>query len=133
MSLISRRALLAACAATVVGPPGPAPAQHLTHGDPSAQSDIPGFDRYSFRFDGRGRDVYVQGDGAPVLLLHELPGLSWPTILLAQRLVDRGFRVHMPLLFGAVGQRSGVRGYFQSCFGSQFDCSDPDGRSRVLE
>src|SRR5687767_8006549 len=39
----------------------------------------------------------------------------------------------MPLLFGAVGQRSGVRGYFQSCFGSQFDCSDPDGRSRVLE
>jgi dienelactone hydrolase len=128
---LSRRSFLAAAAGTAALPAAAA-AQHAHDSDPRVR-ELPGFVGEDFKADGHTRRVFVQGQGAPVLLLHELPGLSWPAILLAQRLVDLGFRVHMPLLFGGAGQRSGFKGYFQSCFGSQFDCSDPAGTSRILE
>ena len=130
---IPRRAVLAGLVATAATPIRVYATQHANHGDASERADIPGFHRYRLRAEGENRPVYVQGQGRPVIVLHELPGMSWPTILFAQRLADRGFRVHMPLLFGGVGQRNGLFGSLQSCFGPQFDCSDPDGTSQIIQ
>jgi dienelactone hydrolase len=126
--VMTRRRLLA-----MIGAAAAAPACAASHRHPEQveQPAIPGFRQELFTADGHTRAVFMQGTGPSVLLLHELPGFSWAAILLAQRLVERGFRVYFPLLFGGVGQRS-WRGYLQACPGGQFDCSDPDGDSRVI-
>jgi dienelactone hydrolase len=107
---------------------------HLgAHGSGDGRPVLPGFTEETFRHSGTTRHVYVQGEGPSVLLLHELGGMSWPTVLLAQRVADRGFRVYLPRLFGGVGQRSGFKGVLQSCFGPDWDCSNPNGTSRILD
>lgn len=67
-----------------------------------------------FEFDGRlnssgskrtKRQVYFSGDGPPLLLMHELPGLSSDTFELADKYVAAGFQVYLPLLTGKVGDR----------------------------
>jgi len=49
------------------------------------------------------RDVYWKGNGPPLLIMHELPGLSVETFNLGQKYVEEGFRVYLPLLTGKVG------------------------------
>lgn len=44
--------------------------------------------------------VYVKGTGKGVVLMHELPGLTPECLEFADCLIDAGFRVYMPLLFG---------------------------------
>ncbi len=43
---------------------------------------------------------HSQNQGPPVLLMHELPGLTKKCRLLADRLSTAGFRVYLPLFFG---------------------------------
>jgi dienelactone hydrolase len=131
MTAIGRRQLLLApFALHLIG--RQARAQHGGHRAGQGRPDISGFATEQFTEGGKTRRVFVVGEGQPVLLMHELPGMSWATMLLAQRLADRGFRVYMPLLFGGVGQSNGFKGYLQSCFGAGWNCSDPHGASRVL-
>jgi dienelactone hydrolase len=61
-----------------------------------------GYIRERFESVGIAHHVYRGGDGPPVLLLHELPSISWRTIRLADHLRERGFRVVMPALVGGV-------------------------------
>ncbi len=49
-------------------------------------------------------DVYVGGEGPPIMILQELPGIGPETLALAQRLNDSGFRVYLPHLFGTFGK-----------------------------
>src|SRR5437870_3529392 len=59
--------------------------------------------RGSFTAGGITHDVYRGGNRGPVvLLLHEMPSLSWRTIRLANRIRDRGNRVVMPILIGGI-------------------------------
>ena len=51
-------------------------------------------------------DIYRRGAGAPVLLLQELPGIGQETLSLADELVNAGFEVVMPHLFGSLGETS---------------------------
>jgi len=68
------------------------------------------YSTYQFAHDGTDRAIYHQGAGPGVIILHELGGLNPETIEFADRLVDRGFCVHLPLLFGKAGQTmSGLR------------------------
>jgi dienelactone hydrolase len=132
MTTMSRRQLFLAATA-VVASRNHVAAQHPgAHGNVRGRPAISGFATETFRHSGRARQVYIAGEGMPVLLLHELPGMSWATVLLAQRLADRGFRVYVPRLFGGVGQSNGFKGTLQSCFGPDWDCSDPNGTSRIL-
>lgn len=62
-----------------------------------------GFERSPFSFHGTTRDVYRLGEGPPVILLSELPGITPQTLDLAQRIVRAGYRVVMPQLFGRPG------------------------------
>ena len=51
-------------------------------------------------------DIYRRGSGAPVVLLQELPGIGQETLSLADELVNAGFEVVMPHLFGPLGKTS---------------------------
>jgi len=61
-------------------------------------------------------EVYVKGeDGPPLILLHELPGLSQQTFALGDYFYHQGFRVVMPLLFGTMGMANTLRAGLQIC------------------
>ncbi len=51
-------------------------------------------------------DVYQRGYGKQVVLIQELPGIGQETLHLADRLVDAGFRVTLPHIFGPLGKTS---------------------------
>jgi len=62
---------------------------------------IPGFEKTKFEFEGRKHRYYRGGKtGPPVVVLHESPGMHPAVIAFARRLVDEGYRVYMPSLFG---------------------------------
>lgn len=49
-------------------------------------------------------DVYTRGEGPSVIIIQELPGIGQSTLRLADKLVDAGFEVVMPHLFGPIGK-----------------------------
>lgn len=51
-------------------------------------------------------DVYTKGEGPVVLIIQELPGIGTETVRLADKLVDAGFRVVLPHIFGPLGKLS---------------------------
>lgn len=51
-------------------------------------------------------DVYSRGEGAPVVLIQEMPGIDQATLRLADKFVEKGFKVVMPHLFGVIGKTS---------------------------
>src|SRR5262245_26488110 len=70
---------------------------------------------------------------APVILLHELPGLTPADLALARCLAQSGgLCVYVPVLFGEPGQDNTFLGYFQSCATSAFECSKLSTTSDVL-
>lgn len=74
---------------------------------------IKGFEKSQFSsdaMDGKpaAYDVYTKGEGPVVVVIQELPGIGMETIRLADRLVDAGFRVVLPHLFGPLGRLSFV-------------------------
>jgi len=70
------------------------------------------FDRkFAFSADYAGghkatHDVYVKGDGPPILILQELPGLGPETLGLIDRLAGEGFRVYALHFLGRFGTTS---------------------------
>lgn len=79
--------------------------------------------------------VLHTGDAAnaPVVLLHELPGLTPADLALAQDLAAHGFHVYVPILFGEPAQDNWLSGYLDSCATSDFECSKLSVSSPVLE
>lgn len=71
---------------------------------------IDGFSERAFTapIDARefSRPVFEAGDGPPVIVIQELPGIGPQTIALAERLRDAGFRAVLPHLFGRLGETS---------------------------
>lgn len=73
------------------------------------------FSRFDFSHDGRSRHVYRKGDGPPVIVIHEMPGITPEVARFARRVADRGFTVFMPSLFGRDGAKAS-RGAFLAAF-----------------
>jgi dienelactone hydrolase len=65
---------------------------------------LPGFEQSTFAYGGRTHDVYRAGSGPAVVVIHELPGIHPGTIEFAQRLVQLGYTVYLPSLFGKAGE-----------------------------
>ena len=65
---------------------------------------LPGFTESTFTHDGWARHVYAAGSGPAVIVIHEVPGLHPQVAAFAQRVVDAGFSVRMPSLFGIPGR-----------------------------
>jgi dienelactone hydrolase len=75
---------------------------------------VPGFTLTSFAHEGREHDVYWAGTGPAVIVIHELPGLHRGVTAFGQRLVDAGFTVYLPSLFGRPGEPYGGRELLRS-------------------
>jgi dienelactone hydrolase len=81
-----------------------------------AEGDIEPGTPPSRTYDGRKFRIYTAGSsGPPIVLLHELPGLWQCDINLAQRLADKGFKVHVPLFFGSKGESNTTKFLFREC------------------
>jgi dienelactone hydrolase len=74
------------------------------HDSGTTLNDLKEFERRDNGFTAFGKKhrLYVKGEKTlpPVLVLHELPGLTKYDIDFAYRLSEQGFRVYLPLLFG---------------------------------
>ena len=96
------------------------------------QASADGFDEFDFTdAAGATRRVLRCGSGVGVLLMHELPGLSPSCLRLATRIADAGFAVHLPLLFGAVGERALLRNMLRLCVSREFALLARNGSSPV--
>jgi len=62
------------------------------------------FERTTFTALDVTRDVYRAGEGPGVLIMHEIPGITPEVAGFARRVVDAGFSVAMPDMFGTVGK-----------------------------
>ena len=49
-------------------------------------------------------EMYRRGTGPAVIIVHEIPGITPAVVSFAERVVERGFTVVMPLLVGTVGK-----------------------------
>jgi len=85
---------------------------------------VPGFDLQKLTLQGVARDVYRAGGGPAVIVMAEMPGITPAVAGFAQRLVDAGYSVFMPLLFGEPMRRPErghtVRVILRACISREF-------------
>ncbi|MET0452145.1 MAG: dienelactone hydrolase family protein [Mycobacterium sp.] len=65
-----------------------------------SEADLAGWSAEPFTAAGFTHDVYRKGDGPGVVLIPEMPGLHPGVLALGNHLVDNGFTVAAPSLFG---------------------------------
>lgn len=94
-----------------------------------------GLARTSTTYDGVTRDVYRGGDGPAVIVMHEIPGLHPGVVAFGRRVIDAGFTVFMPSLFGEPGRpMSGaytLRGIARACVAREFATWATDATSPI--
>lgn len=64
------------------------------------------FGSFEFAHAGRRRTVFRTGEGPAVIIMHEVPGISAEVLRFARKVVDAGFTVFLPHLFGVVGAKT---------------------------
>jgi dienelactone hydrolase len=99
-------------------------------------SDLAGFTESSFTHDGISRSVYAGGRGPAVVIIHEIPGLHPGVVEFAQRVVDAGFSVRMPSLFGTPGRvvsaGYAMRTLVEACVAREFTTFALDRTSPIV-
>jgi dienelactone hydrolase len=65
---------------------------------------IAGWDQSSFTHEGVTHSTWRRGSGPVAIVVHEIPGVTPNVIEFAERVVNEGFTVVMPLLVGEVGR-----------------------------
>ena len=65
---------------------------------------LEGFTATTFTHDGDSKTVYRAGAGPGIVVMTEMPGISPSVAAFGRRLVDEGFTVAMPVLFGTPGR-----------------------------
>lgn len=68
------------------------------------EADLTGWSATPFTGGGYTHDVYRRGEGPGVVLIPEMPGLHPGVLALGNHLVDNGFTVAAPSLFGTPGK-----------------------------
>ncbi len=96
---------------------------------------LDGWTSERFAFDGMEHVVYRRGTGPGVIVMHEIPGITPPVARFAQRVVDAGFTVAMPSMFGEVG-RPKTAGYTvaqvaRACVSREFSVLASHGSSPI--
>ena len=85
---------------------------------------LDGFTETQFTDDGETRTVYRAGSGPGVVVMSEMPGITPNVVAFAQRLVDAGFTVAMPYMFGEAGREVSVpyvlKSMMQGCVSREF-------------
>lgn len=72
-------------------------------GDAAPEADLTGWTAAPFTAAGYTYDVYRKGEGPGVVLIPEMPGLHPGVLALGNHLVDNGFTVASPSLYGTPG------------------------------
>jgi len=98
---------------------------------------LDGFAATEFTHGGSTRTVYRAGSGPGVVVMSEMPGITPNVAAFAQRVVDAGFTVAMPVLFGTPG-RAISAGYTlgsmrQGCVSKEFTTWALNRTSPVIE
>jgi dienelactone hydrolase len=70
---------------------------------PGPEADLTGWTASPFTAAGYTHDVYRKGEGPGVVLIPEMPGIHPGVLALGNHLVDNGFTVACPSLFGTPG------------------------------
>jgi dienelactone hydrolase len=79
-------------------------------------------------------DVYERGEGPPVVIIQELPGIGPQTLQLADHFVDQGFRAVLPHLFGPLGKVSMLGNMVRVfCMRREFQLFEKNHRSAVVD
>ena len=97
---------------------------------------IEGYTEESFAYEQQARTVFRSSvAGPPVLLMHELPGLTTETVQFADWLGAQGFHVVMPLLFGYALQDAtiGTLATPLLCIRREFNCLRSGTASPITE
>src|SRR5882757_3331981 len=68
------------------------------------EADLTGWVKEAFTAAGFTYDVYRKGEGPGVVLIPEIPGIHPGVLALGNHLVDNGFTVAAPSLFGDPGR-----------------------------
>ena len=80
--------------------------------------------RGSHTADGATHDTYRKGSGPGVVVVHEIPGITREVVRFADEVVDAGFTVVLPHLFGTPeapeGVVTGARAMAQVCISKEF-------------
>jgi dienelactone hydrolase len=97
---------------------------------------LSGFTESTFTYDGLDRQVFRAGTGPAVIVIHEVPGITPEVAGFAQRVVDRGFSVRMPSLFGTPGKKMStgyvIRSLTRACVASEFAALALDRTSPII-
>jgi dienelactone hydrolase len=101
---------------------------------PNALDD---FTETQFTHKGETRTVYRAGSGPGVVVMSEMPGITPNVAAFAQRLVDEGFTIAMPHLFGEAGRGPSVpyvlKSLTQGCVSREFTTWALNRTSPIIE
>jgi dienelactone hydrolase len=100
-------------------------------------SDLTGWRATPFTGAGLTHDVYEKGAGPGVVLVPEIPGMTPEVLGLADHLVDQGFTVAMPSLFGTPGRKNStpytLSTVVKLCVSAEFRAFALDARRPVAD
>ncbi|MGK5530973.1 dienelactone hydrolase family protein [Streptomyces sp. URMC 129] len=100
-------------------------------------SDLTGWRSAPFTGASLTHDVYEKGTGPGVVLMPEIPGITPHVLGLADHLVEQGFTVAMPSLFGRPGRPetplSFMGAFARLCVSSEFRAFALDARRPVAD
>jgi len=98
---------------------------------------LDGFTQTTFSDGIDERTVYRAGSGPGVVVMSEIPGITPKVAEFAQRLVDAGFTVAMPDLFGTAGREPStgylMKSFAQVCVSREFSNWALDRTSPVID
>ena len=79
-------------------------------------------------------DVYARGAGKVLVLIQELPGIGQETLALADKFVDRGYKVILPHLFGPIGKtKVGANLFRVFCMRKEFKVFSKNESSPIVD
>lgn len=79
-------------------------------------------------------DIYTRGAGKILVLIQELPGIGQETLALADKFVDRGYKVILPHLFGPIGKTSMAGNLFRVfCMRKEFKVFAKNQSSPIVD
>lgn len=78
------------------------------------------FETFQHTHENISHQVFFTGNGPPVIVIHELPGMTPECIKFAERLVKDGFTVYLPLLFGEPNSDKPLGYFARVCISREF-------------
>src|SRR5690349_12398800 len=95
------------------------------------------FEQDSFTYNGETKTVWRAGSGPGIVVMSEMPGITPDVAAFAQKLVDNGYTVAMPHLFGDDGKKMTIPYVMKSittgCVSKEFTVWAANQTSPVIE